>query len=288
MVNLAKITSGLHQDDHGIWCSGGKSDCWFPDDGHDRCFAIEDSSFWFRQRNDYILAVLGRFPPNGFILDVGGGNGFVSLELEKNGFESVLLEPSVTGVQNATKRGLRTIVRSRLEDAGFKDHTVPAAGLFDVLEHIEDDRSLLRQLRRILVPGGRVYLKVPAGRWLWSLNDDRACHFRRYSIGRIKRLFGDCGFTVDHATYMFSYMTIPLLLCRTLPTKLGTAKPITSEKTQSEFVVKSTAINFLLSMFHRAELSMIKREWRVPFGSSLFVVARSEAEHEKTEQQKDI
>jgi hypothetical protein len=51
----------------------------------------------------------------------------------------------------------------------------------EVLEEIGDGSRFARKIRRCLVPGGRVYLTVPAGNWVWSDDDVQAGHFRRYT-----------------------------------------------------------------------------------------------------------
>jgi 2-polyprenyl-3-methyl-5-hydroxy-6-metoxy-1,4-benzoquinol methylase len=55
-----------------------------------------------------------------------------------------------------------------------------------VLEHIDDEQAFLREIRRCLAPGGRIYLSVPAGRWLWSDDDVQAGHFRRYTCASLR------------------------------------------------------------------------------------------------------
>lgn len=81
------------------------------------------------------------FSPPGAVFDIGGGNGFVALGIKNAGREVVLVEPGPEGVRNARVRGLTTIICSTLEDAGFLKHTIPAIGIFDVLEHVEDDTA---------------------------------------------------------------------------------------------------------------------------------------------------
>jgi SAM-dependent methyltransferase len=260
-----------------VWFSGSTATCSYPVDGQDRCFAIEDNSFWFRHRNNAIIAAVKNFPPDGFILDVGGANGYVTLGLRKSGFDAVILEPSITGLRNARKRGLYPIICSTVADAGFKNNTIPAVGLFDVLEHIEDETVLLKELRRILFPDGRLYLTVPAYQTLWAAEDEYAGYFRRYSMGRIKKLLKNNKFRVDYVTHLFSYLPIPLFFARTLPTKLGLAKPSTDETFRRENVVKLKITNVILSLYHRLELLMIKQKIPIPVGGNLLVVAHPEA-----------
>ena len=172
MLNLSEIANNLTEKEQGVWFSGNTATCSYPEDSSNRYFSIENDSFWFRHRNDAIISVVKMFSPGGFILDVGGANGYVTFRLKNSGFEAILLEPNIKGLQNAKKRGLSPVICSTATDAGFKDQVIPAIGLFDVLEHIEDDRGFLKELKRILSPNGRLYLTVPAYQTLWSSEDE--------------------------------------------------------------------------------------------------------------------
>ena len=101
------------------------------------------------------------------------------------------------------------------------DASIPAAGLFDVLEHIQDDRGALTNLHRVLQPGGRLYIAVPAYNFLWSGEDDHAGHFRRYTLNLLRQRLVEAGFTVDYGTYFFLILLLPVFLLRALPAKFG-------------------------------------------------------------------
>src|SRR4030095_4970802 len=98
-----------------------------------------------------------------------------------------------------------------------------AIGMFDVLEHIEDDAQALRALHGMLADGGRLYATVPAHRRLWSAADRDAGHFRRYTTRQLRGLFGRCGFDLDVCSYYFWPLPLPMLLLRSLPEWLGRA-----------------------------------------------------------------
>ena len=100
-IDIANISSKLKPDKEGIWNSLQGSVISYPDDGNTNCFNIEDDSFWFQHRNECILSVFKQLPPKGTILDVGGGNGFVTKRLLAEGFHSILLEPGAAGAINA-------------------------------------------------------------------------------------------------------------------------------------------------------------------------------------------
>src|SRR4051794_12833929 len=168
LYNLRDIAPNLERDPGGWWTVRTRRDISYPIAGNDACFSVEDSSFWFRHRNRCITAVLGRFPPAGALFDVGGGNGCVARAIQDIGLEVVVVEPGAAGVRNAVSRGVRHVVRSALEDIDLLPATLPAASLFDVLEHIRDDGGFLNGLHELLIPEGRLYLTVPAYQSLWS------------------------------------------------------------------------------------------------------------------------
>jgi hypothetical protein len=187
--DLSQIAPGLEQRPDGIWYASRQSPIDYPDEANAFCFAVEDRSFWFRYRNAFIIEAVGRFPPSGWIADVGAGNGYVSLALQRSGFSSVVIEPGPIGIRNALSRRIGPLVCSTLNDARFIPASVPAAGLFDVLEHIKD-ADFLRRLHELLVAGGRLYVTVPAFDSLWSAEDQLTGHHRRdrQPNGKRKRL----------------------------------------------------------------------------------------------------
>jgi SAM-dependent methyltransferase len=221
VYDLSAIAANLEQRADGVWQSRTHAAIDYPDQGNAFCFQVEDRSFWFRHRNACILHAVGRYPASGPIFDIGGGNGFVARALQRAGLPAVLVEPGPAGVANAQRRGVAPLVLSTIEDAQFQPGSLPAAGLFDVLEHIKADEALLATLRRLLAPGGRLYLTVPAYQWLWSADDDLGGHHRRYTRRDLAARLMRAGFSVNYATYIFSPLPLPILLLRSLPSRAG-------------------------------------------------------------------
>jgi hypothetical protein len=146
--DLQRIAPNLQLTPDGWWISPTISPVDYPDHGNTACFSVEESSFWFAHRNRCILEALRMFPPPGTLFDVGGGNGFIARAIQDSGQDVVLMEPGIAGVRNALRRGVRQVVRSTLEDAGVLPETLPAVGLFDVVEHIPDDVGFLGRASR--------------------------------------------------------------------------------------------------------------------------------------------
>lgn len=273
MVNVRNLATNLEQDHCGLWVSKARSGFCYPSSGNEFCRQFEDTSFWFQHRNRCIANCLQAFPPSGVVFDVGGGNGFVSLELQRAGWDMVVVEPGVDGAANAQRRGLRHVICSTFEDAGFLQNALPAVGMFDVLEHVEDDQGFLRLLRGAIIPGGRFYLTVPAYQWLWSAEDTYAGHSRRYTLQSLTSTLDRAGFDVEFRSYMFSILPLPIFLRRSIPYLLGL-----KEATPGESAAKDHALGPLNKLFNGIfawEQNAIARRRTIPCGSSCLVVAKS-------------
>ena len=245
----------------------------YPPGANEIFFSIEERSFWFRHRNECILAAVRRFPPGGELLDVGGGNGFVAHHLQAHGFSVALLEPG-SGAGRARERGVRKVIQSDLEHAGLGKGSVPAVGIFDVVEHIRDDRAFLKKLHHLLGPHGRLYLTVPAFSWLWSREDEDAGHFRRYSRRGLRRLVRGAGFEVDYLTAFFFWLPPAIALFRTLPWLLRGPGPGGFSRLRQERAHQPPClVGPLLDVLTRWEHGMIHKGGPLPFGSSWLAVA---------------
>ena len=204
------ITRNLVHTKNGIWKSTKNSDVSYPEDAHRHLFSVEEDSFWFRHRNNCIVTVVQRFPPREYIIDVGGGNGYVSLGLQNKGFKVIMLESGTEGVINAQKRGVEYLLHTTFQDADFPASSVDSIGFFDVLEHIKYDHAFLTDAHRCMKSGGILYITVPAHQYLWSWRDVYNGHFRRYSIASLARLLKESGFKVNYASYFFSGLSLPI------------------------------------------------------------------------------
>jgi SAM-dependent methyltransferase len=275
LEDLATLGSGLEYDlsikmvrsRHSSWIS-------FPPDGNVEYAKVEADSFWYRHRNECILAVMKQFPPNTPLFDIGGGNGFVTRYLEENGTPSVLVEPGPAGIATAKDRGVEKLIQSTLHDAEFSADVMPGAGAFDVVEHQEDDVGFLREIHHALVPGARLYLTVPAYSWLWSQTDVNGGHFRRYTLSRLRTILPTAGFSVEFATYIFSLLPLPIWWTRTLPywrqRRLGGT---TAAERFDPHTADRRGLGRLVNRILRLELRRLSRGKSIPFGGSCMVVA---------------
>jgi SAM-dependent methyltransferase len=269
-IDLTQYAVGLAQVDAGVW-RAAEDEVSYPPSGHSSCCAVEEESFWYHHRNSCILALIERSRPQGPIFDIGGGNGFVTLALNIEGYPAVLIEPGNVGCENALSRGVPVVAQSSAQAAGFRSGSLPAVGLFDVLEHIDNDVDFLSWLRDVLTPGGRLYLTVPAYQTLWSSEDVHAGHFRRYRRRRICDILLDSGFVVDYSSYFFLPLVVPIFLLRSIPSRLGLRTAVREETTRSEHVPVGRG---LLDRVLAPERRRILRGERAAYtGSSIIVCA---------------
>ena len=275
MLEIPTITSGLEFTADGIWRSPDSAEVSHPEQCQDWYRAVEEDSFWYRHRAECIVECLRRYPPGGEIVDVGGGNGHVSAAIKRAGFLPVLVEPSAQATAHARARGIETVICSTLDDAGFRDHSLPAVGAFDVLEHIENDVRFAASIHRLLVPSGRLYLTVPAFGILWSSYDEYVGHFRRYTLRSLNRLLSAVGFQVERATYLFGILPLPIFLKRSLPTRLGLRRASDFEHFQQEYAPHRSLLTSLIEASLRLEQARVRGGRNILFGSSCLAVARA-------------
>lgn len=275
-MEIKDIASNIYYDsENGIWFSTTQREISYPKEGNMSCFEIEKDSFWFKHRNNCIIEAVKMNSPNEIFFDIGGGNGFVAKGLQDNNIQSVLIEPGIEGVLNARKRGLENIICSTFEDAGVKKNSCKAVGLFDVVEHINDDVTFLKATNAILANGGLVYITVPAYNMLWSNEDVDAGHYKRYTLKTIGNTLKEAGFEVTYATYIFSILPIPVFLFRTIPSKLKlNSKSSDLNKQKNEHSQKKGIVTKLLNKIWDKELMYIKRKQKIPVGGSCFIIAK--------------
>jgi SAM-dependent methyltransferase len=134
------------------------------------------------------------------VLDFGAGTGFHARALRAHGLDVTCVEPHPTLRAQMHRDGFTAV--ASLEDCGRQ--TFGTVYSLNVLEHIEDDAAVLREIRETLRPHGRLVLYVPAFNLLFSEMDRRVGHVRRYRRRTVERLARSAGFRVLRSEYVDS------------------------------------------------------------------------------------
>jgi SAM-dependent methyltransferase len=245
----------------------------------DQIAAVEDRHFWFRGRNRLIFELCKRvsiqLKPRPLILEVGCGTGNV-LRVLRKAFPSGLvvgLELWLDGLRYARKRSADLLVQGDVRNNPFGKR-FDLIGMFDVLEHIQEERETLLSVRDLLVPGGILLLTVPAHQYLWSHFDQAAQHCRRYSASEIRENVQQAGFQIDFMSQSMTCIFPLVWLFRKMrgfrkAIDLDAAKALAAKEFRVVPVINGV-FNALLSL----EARWLSSGRSLPIGTSLVVVCR--------------
>lgn len=134
--------------------------------------------------------------PESVALDIGAAGGGNTRILRDLGMLAVPVENGFVGGALARDRGLPAVLGDACQ-LPFRDSVGSLVVAFDVLEHLVDDATALGEMRRVLTPGGRLLVAVPADMRLWSAHDVAVGHMRRYSREGLIQAVQAAGFRVD-------------------------------------------------------------------------------------------
>ncbi len=271
-IDFLKYSNNLELKENGVWFSKNTQSISYPEDGNDLCLELEDFSFWFKHRNNCIIALVKKFSETENFFDVGGGNGFVSMGLQNAGINVALLEPGINGVLNAKKRNIENVVCATTQNCGIVTDFVENIGVFDVIEHIEKEQDFLKSCHNMLKPKGKIFVTVPAFNFLWSNEDDYSGHFRRYTTKTLKSSLENAGFKLLFNSYLFSPLPLPIYLMRSIPSKLNMHKNF-SDKDKFVKEHDSKKSSAILEKIWAWELKRIKNGSKISFGSTVIAVA---------------
>jgi SAM-dependent methyltransferase len=157
--------------------------------------ALEDTHWWYKERRHLIGQAIRALPP-GRALDIGAAAGGNTRVLQAAGWQATAMEFEDAGVELARSRGL-DVVQGDARKIPFPDDHFGLLVAYDVLEHIEEDDLVVSEIARVVRPGGRVLIAVPADPRLWSEHDVAVRHVRRYTRPELVALFDTPAFTID-------------------------------------------------------------------------------------------
>lgn len=141
------------------------------------------------------------------VLEIGCSSGFLLKDISTELPQAVLVGADVVKAplyRLAEQLPNVPLMRFDLLKCPLPDSTFDAVVLLNVLEHIEDDVRALRQVFRLLKPGGVAVIEVPAGPHLYDVYDRALMHFRRYAMPELVEKLEDIGFEVTRKSHLGS------------------------------------------------------------------------------------
>ena len=227
----------------------------------------DERHWWYRARRQVVAELIRRkvpLPKVAKLREIGCGTGHNLPMLGEFGqVEALEVDPIARGM--AEKRLGRTVLSSPLPALeGVPDDTYDMVAALDVVEHIPDDKAALEGISRVLKPGGKLLMTVPAHQWMWSAHDVVNHHQRRYSKRDFKRLVNESPLKLESIGYLNSLL-FPLAMAQRLASKL-------TGKEDANLAPPAEPINQVLERVFALERRVIGRI-PLPPGLSLFAVA---------------
>jgi SAM-dependent methyltransferase len=238
-----------------------------------RLFQVEQEHWFYRGKRDLVRHWIERFGPlshGDLLIDGGAGTGTWLLEMSARcrvlGLDDY--PESIALARPRLKAVGGSVLQTSLEKVDLPDGIAAAVTLMDVLEHVDDDEAALREMMRLVRPGGLVVVTVPALRWLWSDWDVALHHRRRYHRAGLLRLARQCGAEVLHCSYINTLALLPVALVR----GWRRLRPVRPGSPRAEDRIPPRPINRLL--YHSFVKPACWPWFHPPAGVSLLAVLR--------------
>jgi SAM-dependent methyltransferase len=238
-------------------------------------FEIEEKHWWFIGRQKIVLRLLEKHLPASDrsmlqIVDVGCGTGTMLQHLMRFGHVQGL-ETDSEAIQFCRMRGLENVQPLNGTHLPFEDESLDLVTMFDVLEHIADEKGAVSEAHRVLKSAGTFMATVPAYQFLWGPQDVISHHKRRYVARTLRSVLENSGFRLTKLSYFNSTLFLPIAAIRVGRRLLGLDE---NAHLKSDFTLTNPGlINSALAKLFALEASIIEK-FSIPFGVSIVCMAR--------------
>jgi ubiquinone/menaquinone biosynthesis C-methylase UbiE len=198
---------------------------------YERNYALEKHYWWFAGVRSIVRELLALAVPGGRlgrVLDVGCGTGALLDDLTPRAAEVWGVDIAEEALAFCRARGHENLVRADATHLDFPDQRFDVITAIGVIEHLEDDRAFLREMRRLLVPGGSLILLTSSFPFLWSVHDVANEHRKRYYLTELRGLTAEAGFEeirASHINFLLFPALAPALIGHRLMRGLDQATP---------------------------------------------------------------
>jgi SAM-dependent methyltransferase len=233
-------------------------------------FELENDYWWFVARRNLVEEIVKTQASNcknPKIFDVGCGTG-ANLAVFSEYGKSFGIDMASSAIKFCRSRGLNNLVISKVESLAYLSESFDIITALDVLEHIDDDVTAMKELYRVCKTGGTLLVTVPAYGFLWSEHDEALHHRRRYAAYELRNKLTLVGFDVERCTYFITFFFFPILFIRILQSIFKNSTHPKTSHVQLPPVVNKLMISIL--SLEQWFLHFIN----LPFGVSIVCIAR--------------
>lgn len=230
---------------------------------------IEKTHWWFVGRRNLFRNIIQslELSHTANILDIGTSTGTNLRLLAEMGHTNVKgLDSSPVARDFCAQKGLAEVMLGDIREIPFADDSVDLVLATDVIEHVDEDDIAIKEIYRIMKPGGYVLCTVPAFQNLWGIQDDVSQHKRRYKKKGFNILVHDAGFKIRKSFYFNYILFMPIWITRVL---LKYLKP----SIRAETDLNSKFINAVLLKIFTIDI-LSARIIQPPFGVSLLTLGQ--------------
>ena len=235
---------------------------------------LEEGHWWFQGRRQAVHALVLQNTPDreSRILEIGCSGGPLLQQLAADGYTAVTgIDISAEAIELCHKRGLtNTHVMDALR-LSFAPGSFDLIIASDVLEHLSDAPQAVDAWQRLLRPGGRLLVFVPAFMFLWSRHDEVNLHFKRYRRPELEQLLQDHGFAVRRSSYWNFWLFFPVTLVRVIKRFLPESE---GHAGHGDLNKPPGWINALLFRLLRCEDWLFRAGLNWPWGVSVMVLGQ--------------
>ena len=229
---------------------------------------LENTNWWYLGRRDLLDKILlstKRKYHNALDLGCGIGTNYELISKYSNNVFGI--DISEIAIQFCKQKNYKELYLSDINE--LKMHNkFDLIVCMDVLEHIENDINALKKIKSLMLPGGMLFISVPAHKYLWNNNDLFSKHIRRYNIKEIKDKISNCNLAIIIISYWNQFMFIPFLIYKIIMFNNKTYKA------RNNLTIIPEKLNILLYWIIQKENKMILKGY-IKNGVSIICLAQN-------------
>jgi SAM-dependent methyltransferase len=233
----------------------------------------------FGPRHEYRLGIITRevekLLPGARILDAAVGLGQLAERMYRLGYDVVGIDSSLDAAVHVKQNAGIPVVIGDLTRLPFRTGVFGGVTSGETLEHLDDDAGAVREIARVLAPGGTCVATVPALQSLWTASDDYYEHRRRYAREQLTNLFRATAMTIEKATFWGFPIVLVYDTLVILPMNRRRARKAVQDDVALRSVARAGRSRLLVNAV-RALFSLDRLFGFVPFGPGLLLVARKD------------